>query len=86
MVQVITSNCTNDFITTEMIGNGQVTENKIDKTGIHEWTDENGGKVFDVAQMYYGADKFDVSYTTLKETVEKRRRSLRFKIFLLGEL
>ena len=68
-----------DFITTEMIGNGQVTENKIDKTGIHEWTDENGGKVFDVAQMYYGADKFDVSYTTLKETVEKT--SLRLKIF-----
>ena len=33
-----------DFITTEMI-NGQVTENKIDKTGISEWTDENEGTI-----------------------------------------
>lgn len=68
-----------NFITTDMIGNGQVTDNKIDKDNMQEWTDSSGNKIFDVSKMYYGKDKFEVSYNTIKETVEKT--SFNLKIF-----
>lgn len=59
-----------NFIKTQMIDNGAVTEDKLDKTNIHEWTDNDGNKVFDVSNMYYGNDKFSVSYNSMKTTVE----------------
>ena len=68
-----------NFITTGMIGDSQVTENKINKDNMQEWTDSSGNKVFDVSKMYYGKDKFEVSYNTIKETVEKT--SFNLKIF-----
>lgn len=52
------------LIQTDMIADKAVTEDKIDKTGITEWTDDEGNKVFDVSNMYYGDDKFSVSYTS----------------------
>lgn len=58
----------NDFIKTDMIADGQVTESKLDKTNIREWTDKDGNKVFDVTKMYYGDDMFINSYqSTLTE-------------------
>ncbi len=51
-----------------MVADGAITEAKIDKTNMREWTDENGNKIFDVSKLYYGDDKFEVSYT---ETVNK---------------
>lgn len=56
-----------EFIQTDMIGDGQVTEDKIDKTNIREWTDESGNKIFDVSKMYFGNDKFSVSYQQVLE-------------------
>lgn len=56
------------LIQTDMVADKAITENKIDKTGMLEWTDDEGNKIFRVDQMYYGNDKFSVSYT---ETVEK---------------
>ena len=56
------------LINTDMIANEAVTEDKINKEGMLEWTDNDGNKIFRVDQMYYGNDKFSVSYT---ETVEK---------------
>ena len=56
------------LINTDMIANEAVTEDKINKEGMLEWTDSDGNKIFRVDQMYYGNDKFSVSYT---ETVEK---------------
>lgn len=58
-----------DFIKTQMIDDGAVTEDKIDKTNIHEWTDNDGNKVFDVANMYFGDDKFSISYKSIQEDV-----------------
>lgn len=51
-----------------MIADKAITGSKIDKTGMTEWTDDNGNKIFDVSNMYYGNDKFSVSYTS---TVDK---------------
>lgn len=51
------------LIQTDMVSDGAITESKIDKTGILEWTDDEGNKVFQVGQMYFGNDKFEVSYT-----------------------
>ena len=59
-----------NFIKTQMIGNGQVTEDKIDKTNIREWKDESGNNIFDVSKLYYGNDKFEVSYSSMKESVK----------------
>lgn len=56
------------LIQTDMVSDGAITESKIDKTGILEWTDEDGNKIFQVGNMYFGDDKFEVSYT---QTVEK---------------
>lgn len=55
-------------IKTDMIADKAITGSKIDKTGMTEWTDDNGNKIFDVSNMYYGNDKFSVSYTS---TVDK---------------
>lgn len=65
-----------DFIKTKMIGNGQVTEDKIDKTNIRDWTDSDGNKVFDVSKMYYGDDKFLTSYETIQENVKNLNNSV----------
>lgn len=56
------------LIQTDMVADKAITEDKINKTGILEWTDDDGNPVFRVDQMYYGNDKFSVSYT---ETVNK---------------
>ena len=55
------------LIKNDMIADGAITEAKIDKTNIRDWTDENGSKVFDVSKLYYGDDKFEVSYNSIKE-------------------
>lgn len=57
------------LIKTDMIADGAVTEAKIDKTNMREWTDADGNKIFDVSKLYYGDDKFEVSYNTMKESV-----------------
>ena len=62
------------LIQTDMVSDGAITESKIDKTGILEWTDEDGNKIFQVGNMYFGDDKFEVSYT---QTVEKNRYGIR---------
>lgn len=59
-----------EFIKAPMIGTGQVTEDKIDKTNIREWKDESGNNIFDVSKLYYGNDKFEVSYSSMKESVK----------------
>lgn len=59
------------LIQTGMIADKAITEDKIDKTGIHEWIDDDGNKVFDVSNMYYGDDKFSVSYTSTINKVEE---------------
>lgn len=59
-----------EFIKAPMIGIGQVTEDKIDKTNIREWKDESGNNIFDVSKLYYGNDKFEVSYSSMKESVK----------------
>ena len=56
------------LIKTDMVADGAITESKIDKTGILEWTDEEGNKIFQIGKMYFGDEKFEVSYT---QTVEK---------------
>lgn len=59
------------LIQTDMIADKAITEDKIDKTGIHEWIDDDGNKVFDVSNMYYGDDKFSVSYTSTVNKVDE---------------
>ena len=56
-----------NIIKTNMISDGAITEDKIDKSEIREWKDKNGNKVFDVSKMYYGDDKFEVSYNSITE-------------------
>lgn len=56
------------LIQTDMVSDGAITESKIDKTDILEWTDEDGNKIFQVGNMYFGNDKFEVSYN---QTIEK---------------
>lgn len=58
------------LIKTDMYADKSVTVSKIDETGIYEWEDADGNKVMNVANMYYGDDKFEVSYTQLKEDVD----------------
>lgn len=57
------------LIKTDMISNGAITEDKIDKSNIREWTDENGNRVFDISKLYYGDDKFEVTYNQFKQEV-----------------
>ena len=79
------------LIQTDMVSDGAITESKIDKTGILEWTDEDGNKIFQVGNMYFGDDKFEVSYTQTVEkvdTVYDRVESIESKlgsIELMGE-
>lgn len=60
-------------IKTDMIADKAITNSKIDKTGIHEWVDDKGNKVFDVSNMYFGNDKFTVSYNSVKENAESAK-------------
>ena len=58
------------LIKTDMVAKQALTEDKIDKTNITEWTDDEGNKVFDVSKFYYGDDKFSVSYNQMVNKVE----------------
>lgn len=58
------------LIKTDMVADKAITEDKIDKTNITEWTDDEGNKVFDVSKFYYGDDKFSVSYNQIVNKVE----------------
>lgn len=58
------------LIKTDMVADKAITEDKIDKTNITEWTDDEGNKVFDVSKFYYGDDKFSVSYNQMVNKVE----------------
>lgn len=59
------------LIQTDMVSDGAITEDKIDKTGILEWTDNDGNKIFQVGNMYFGNDKFEVSYLQMTEKVNE---------------
>ena len=72
------------LIKTDMVADSAITESKIDKTGMREWTDEEGNKIFDVAQMYYGNDKFEVSYTSTLNRVDELEGKVG-SIELMGE-
>ena len=58
------------LIRTNMIADGAISEAKIDKDSIREWTDSEGNKIFDVAALYYGDDKFEVSYNQIISNVD----------------
>ena len=60
-----------NFIKTEMIKNGAITNDKVDTVNIREWTDKDGNKIFDVSKLYFGDDKFEVSYSTMLSTVNE---------------
>ena len=72
------------LIKTDMVADSAITESKIDKTGMREWTDEDGNKIFDVTQMYYGNDKFEVSYTSTLNRVDELEGKVG-SIELMGE-
>lgn len=65
-----------DFIKTDMIANGQITESKIDKTTMRDWTMPDGSKVFDVSHLWDGDDSFGKSYNTIKSTVSATSKEL----------
>ena len=54
-----------------MIADGTITEAKLDKTGIREWTDDEGNKLFDVSKMYFGEDLFSITFEQMKTSVEQ---------------
>ena len=58
------------LIQTDMVADGAITEGKIDKNGMREWTDDEGNKIFDVGKMYFGDEKFEVSYTQTVSRVD----------------
>ncbi len=58
------------LIKTDMLANKAVTEDKLDKSNIREWTDDDGGKVFDVSKLYYGSDRFEVSYSGVRKALD----------------
>ena len=72
------------LIKTDMVADGAITENKIDKTGIREWTDSDGSKIFDVGKMYFGDEKFEVSYTQISNKVSALESKVG-SIELMGE-
>ena len=65
-----------DFIKTDMIADSQITESKIDKTTIRDWTMPDGSKVFDVSHLWDGDDSFGKSYNTIKSTVSATSKEL----------
>lgn len=65
-----------DFIKTDMIADGQITESKIDKTTMRDWTMSDGSKVFDVSHLWDGDDSFGKSYNTIKSTVSATSKEL----------
>lgn len=62
-------------IITDMIGDKQVTEAKIDKSNIREWTDDEGNKIFDISKMYFGDDKFITSYESIQNDIKNLKNS-----------
>ena len=58
-----------NFVKTDMLDDKSVTEEKIDRTNMVEWTDDDGNKIFDVSRMYFGSDKFITSYKSIEENV-----------------
>lgn len=64
-----------DTIITNMIGDKQVTEAKIDKSNIREWTDDEGNKIFDISKMYFGDDKFITSYESIRNDIKDLKSS-----------
>lgn len=64
------------LIKTDMVADGAITEDKIDKTNVRDWTDEDGNKIFDVNKLYYGNDKFEVSYTSTLNRVGELENSI----------
>ena len=67
------------FIKTDMVADKAITEDKIDKTNIVEWTDDDGNKIFDVSKFYYGDDKFEVSYTSTIQRIEHEIQNINNK-------
>ena len=65
-----------DFIKTDMIADCQITESKIDKTTMRDWTMPDGSKVFDVSHLWDGDDSFGKSYNTIKSTVSATSKEL----------
>ena len=59
------------LIKTDMIANNSITTNKLCENGIYEWEDEDGNKVFDVANMYYNGQGFGVEFESIKTELEK---------------
>ena len=59
-----------------MIADGQITESKIDKTTMRDWTMPDGSKVFDVSHLWDGDDSFGKSYNTIKSTVSATSKEL----------
>ena len=72
------------LIKTDMVADGAITEAKIDKTNMREWTDENGDKILDVGKLYFGDDKFEVSYTSTLNRVDELEGKVG-SIELMGE-
>lgn len=64
------------LIKTDMVSDGAITEDKIDKTNILEWEDYDGNKIFQVSNMYFGNDKFEVSYSQMQENVNETMQQL----------
>lgn len=64
------------LIKTDMVSDGAITEDKIDKTNILEWEDNDGNKIFQVSNMYFGNDKFEVSYSQMQENVNETMQQL----------
>lgn len=64
------------LIKTDMVSDGAITEDKIDKTNILEWEDYDGNKIFQVTNMYFGNDKFEVSYSQMQENVNETMQQL----------
>jgi len=64
------------LVKTDMIADGAITETKLDKTNMLDWVDAAGNKIFDVANMYFGDDKFNVSYKSIVENVDGLNASM----------
>lgn len=60
----------NDFIKSDMVGDGEIKQRNIDTTGIREWQDEDGNTIFDVSKMKFNDEEFSVMYETQKQEIE----------------
>lgn len=57
------------LIKTDMIANGSITSNKLDEVSFLEWTDADGNHINDISNIYYGKDKFVLSYKSFIDQV-----------------